>query len=164
MIKEWFLKAWIKQARWCICRFGYLCLCVHICVCVSSGNPGSTVSAQRFHGKRQLRGNTGLPGWLKRSYITGSDMLVNLNMSAKEEKNLFLWSFEREKGQPELFEDLHRCIFTFLWADERCRPTIYWTSRLYCQVMTDVQTIHVTTARCWLVPPCWVIAHTLDQQ
>lgn len=62
------------------------------------------VSAQRFHGKRQLRGNTGLPGWLKRRYITSSDMLVNLNVSAKEEKNLFLWSFEREKGQLELFE------------------------------------------------------------
>lgn len=52
-------------------------------------------------------------------------MLVNLNMSAKEEKNLFLWSFEREKGQPELFEGLHPCIFTFLRGDERCRLTIY---------------------------------------
>lgn len=71
---------------------------------MSSGNPGSMVSAQRFHGKRQLRGNTGLPGWLERHNITSSDMLANLNMSAKEEKNLFLWSFGSEKGQLELFE------------------------------------------------------------
>lgn len=147
MIKEWFLKPWIKQERWYICRFGYLCVW-----CVSSGNPGSMVSARRFHGKMHLRGSTGLPGWLKRHSFTagaGIQLWYIRQRRRRTDMDMFARSFETQRGQWLLdpFEGLHWCIFTFVQADDRRQDGIYWASLPYCQVMRDMQTIHVTTVR-----------------
>lgn len=114
MIKEWFLKTWIKQARWCICRFGQLCLCAHICVCASSGNPGSMVSAQRFHGKKQLRGNTGLPGWLKRSYITGGDAGKPWSVSQRREEETWICWHGHLKDRKANWSRLNACTNAYL--------------------------------------------------